>query len=176
VRTFKDSKGRDWKVEVNVAAVKRIKDLADIDLIDSNEGAVFHRLAEDPIALCDVIYAVCKPQADADGITDEEFGSAMGGDVIDAATEAFLEELIDFFPSRRRPIHKKALAKYRKLEGMALASADKALEGDTLEKALAKELEDHDLEASIRQSFENARTTGPASTASPEASASTPDP
>jgi len=53
------------------------------------------------VLLCDVVYAVCKPEADAQGVRDEEFGKAMAGDAIEHATKALLEELVGFSPSPR---------------------------------------------------------------------------
>jgi hypothetical protein len=48
-----------------------------------------------------VVYAVCKPEAEAKGVSDEEFGRAMAGDAIEQATRALLEDLVGFSPSRR---------------------------------------------------------------------------
>jgi hypothetical protein len=55
----------------------------------------------DPVLLCDVIYAACKPQADERQVSDEAFGASMAGDAIEHATAALLEELVDFCPSPR---------------------------------------------------------------------------
>jgi hypothetical protein len=51
------------------------------------------------VLLCDVIYGVCKPQADEQNISDEDFGRAMAGDAIEHATRALLDELVGFSPS-----------------------------------------------------------------------------
>jgi len=51
--------------------------------------------------LCDVIYCVCKPQADAENITDTQFAQAMAGDVIAHAKTALVEELVNFSPDPR---------------------------------------------------------------------------
>ena len=48
-----------------------------------------------------MLYVVCKTEADANGVTDEQFGEAMAGDAIDQATKALLEEIVDFSPSPR---------------------------------------------------------------------------
>lgn len=110
MKTFTDTNGRTWSVALNIAAVKRVRDLAGVDLLapagqaagaDDAGETVITRLAGDPVLLCDVVYAVCKPEADAADIRDEDFGRAMAGDAIDAATRALLEELADFFPNRR---------------------------------------------------------------------------
>jgi len=63
--------------------------------------AADYRLIADPVLLVDVLYVVCKEQADDANVTDEQFGRSMAGDAVDAATRAFLEELADFTPSPR---------------------------------------------------------------------------
>src|SRR5687767_1850112 len=120
MKTFQDNAGRTWTVQVNVDAIKRVRDLAKVDLLEVVEGKLIERLVSDPILLCDVLYCVCKVEADAQGISDGDFGRAMGGDAIDGATAALLEELVGFFPQGRRKVLAKALAKLRNLEGTAL--------------------------------------------------------
>ncbi len=101
MKSFTDNAGRDWTVEVNVSALKRIKGLTGTDLLEAIDGPLVERLIRDPILLCDVVYAACKPQADERGVGDEDFGRAMAGDAIDRATAALLEELVAFCPSPR---------------------------------------------------------------------------
>jgi hypothetical protein len=103
MHTFKDNQGREWTVEITVAAIKRVRGLAGVDLMEVLEGSngLIERLVRDPVLLCDVIYAACKPQADERQISDEAFGASMAGDAIEHATAALLEELVDFCPSPR---------------------------------------------------------------------------
>lgn len=103
MHTFKDNGGREWTVEVNVAALKRVRGLTGTDLMQVVEGTggLIERLIRDPVLLCDVVYTVCKPEADQRGVSDEEFGRAMAGDAIEHATAALLEELVSFCPSPR---------------------------------------------------------------------------
>src|SRR5262245_53265230 len=103
MKTFNDNAGRLWNVEVNVAAIKRVRGLAQVNLLEIIEGTLIEKLVRDPVLLCDVIYALCKPQADSltPPVTDEEFGRAMAGDAIEHATAALLEELVSFCPSPR---------------------------------------------------------------------------
>ena len=104
MKTFTDNAGRDWVIEINVASLKQVKGLTGTDLIAlavSMDTSVAERLASDPILLCDVLYAVCKPQADERGVSDEEFGRAMAGDAIESATVALLEDIVGFCPSPR---------------------------------------------------------------------------
>jgi len=114
MRTFQDSAGRTWTIAVTVDAVKRVRDLLKEDLLDIER--VFPRLLADPILLCDVVYCVCKPQADAERITDVDFARAMAGDVIAHAKAALVEELVDFFPEpSQRETLRLAIRKYDEL-------------------------------------------------------------
>ncbi len=140
MKTFVDNAGRTWTVAVNVDAIKRVRDLATVNLLEVIEGKLLERLIGDPVLLCDVIYAVCKPEADAKSVTDVDFGRAMAGDAIDGATTALLEELVDFFPQGRRRVLAKALAKLRKFETAALNAVETRLDSPELEKRLAADL------------------------------------
>jgi len=114
MRTFQDSAGRTWTVAVNVDAVKRVRDLLKEDLLDIEQ--TLPRLLVDPILLCDVVYCVCKPQADAEKISDVDFARAMAGGTIAQAKAALLEELVDFFPEpSQRETLRLAIAKYNQL-------------------------------------------------------------
>lgn len=99
MKTFQDNAGRTWTVAINVDAVKRVRDLLKEDLLDVEN--VLKRLMIDPILLCDVIYCVCKPQADSEKVSDADFARAMAGDVIAQAKTALVEELVLFSPDPR---------------------------------------------------------------------------
>lgn len=99
MRQFQDNAGRTWTVGVNVSAIKRVRGLTGVDLLGIADGSLIRELATDPVKLCDVIYAVCQPEAEMQGVSDEDFGRAMAGDAIEQATEALMQELLNFCPS-----------------------------------------------------------------------------
>ncbi len=118
MRTFVDVAGRTWTIAVNVDAIKRVRDLLKEDLLDIER--VFPRLMVDPILLCDVVYCICKPQADLEKISDADFARAMAGQALAAAKQALIEELIDFFPEpSQQEMIRLALAKYNELSRKA---------------------------------------------------------
>ena len=127
MKSFTDNKGRTWTLDVTVATVKRVRSLCRVDLnsiveLDKNNrpsAELLERLSSDPVLLVDVLYAVCKPQADKQNITDEDFGEAMAGDAIEHATTALLEEVIDFFPEAKRLVMQKILSASRRFEAAA---------------------------------------------------------
>jgi len=115
MKTFTDNQGRNWSIVVNVSTVKRVRSMLKIDLLSIlvDEGKLIEQLNTDDVLLCDIIYALVKPDADARQISDEDFGAAMAGDAIGAATAAFLDELADFFPEPKRRLLKRLLATLR---------------------------------------------------------------
>jgi hypothetical protein len=103
MRTFIDNAGRTWTIAINVAAIKRVRGLLGVDLFKLVDDGFqpLSRLVSDPVQLADVLYCLCKGEADAKGISDEDFGRALAGDAITLAADAFVEELVDFFPDAR---------------------------------------------------------------------------
>jgi len=137
MRTFKDNAGRTWTISLTVAAVKRVRDLAKLDLLDLANGRVFERLVADPVTLCDALYAACKPQADAEGITDEQFGEAMAGDAIEHASKALVEELIQFFPNaRERAALSRVVQTMDAAMDRARSTVERRIESGEIERAI----------------------------------------
>jgi hypothetical protein len=158
MRTFQDSAGRTWTVAVTVDAVKRVRDLLKEDLLDIER--TFPRLLLDPILLCDVVYCICKPQADAEKITDVDFARAMAGERIAQAKAALVEELVDFFPEpSQRETLRLAIEKYGQLNQRAAALVKAKLDRTDLPQEIEAAL------SAIGDSF----------TSLPESSASPPD-
>lgn len=141
MKTFNDNAGRSWTIQINVDAIKRVRDLVSVNLLEVVDGKLLDRLIGDPILLCDVIYAVCKVDADHKNISDVDFGRAMAGDAIETATTALLEDLVDFFPLARRKVLSKALSKLQALQTAALNAVDAKLDSPELEKQLQAELQ-----------------------------------
>lgn len=140
MKTFTDNAARTWTVSINVDAIKRVRDLAGVNLLDVVDGKLLEQLTSDPILLCDCLYSVVKPEADARKISDVDFGRSMGGDAIDAATTALLEELVDFFPSARRTVLAKAMAKLKTLQSKALAAVETRLDSSELDALMETQL------------------------------------
>lgn len=162
MRTFKDNAGRQWSVEINVATLKRVRGLTGTDLMQVIEGTLIEKLIRDPVLLCDVVYAICKPEADTrtPPVSDEEFGRAMAGDAIEAATTAVLEELVGFCPSPRD----------RANLGRVLQATTKVME--RARDLVERKLDSGELD---RLADRLLATAGGSSGSVPESSASTPD-
>jgi len=102
MHTFTDTAGRTWTLTVHVDALKRVRALVGVDLVEAVTGDLWARLLADPVLLCDVCFALAKPEADAQKVSDEAFGRSMAGDALGTALAALQEELLGFFPSHQR--------------------------------------------------------------------------
>ena len=159
MKTFKDNLDRSWDISINVAAVKRVRDLVGVDLLEIVDGSLIEKLIRDPVLLCDIVYAVCKPQADEQDppVTDEEFGRAMAGDAIEHATTALLEDLVSFCPSPRD----------RTNLGRVLEATNRVM--DRARDLIEEKLDNGELERMAEQALVSA---GSSSGSAPESSAS----
>jgi hypothetical protein len=110
MKCFKDSKARTWDITVNVGTAKAVKDLTTVNLFDlySTEA---QKVFSDPCLLVNVLYVLCKKQAEDRKISDVEFGECLVGDSIEEAATSLLQEVAHFFPKSRREIMEKMLEK-----------------------------------------------------------------
>ncbi len=149
MKSFTDNTGKSWLINVNVGTIKRVRALCNVDLaniISIENGAIpkvdlLEKLAGDPVLLVDVLYAICKEEADKLNISDEDFGRAMAGDAIEHATTALLDEVIDFFPEAKRQVFQKILNATRRFQNKSKIALQTILENPNFDKEIDKELE-----------------------------------
>ena len=148
MKTFTDNMGRTWTLVVNVATIKRVRALCGVDLnsiVEVEDGKpsakLLERLSGDPVLLVDVLYAVCRPECEQKGVSDEDFGAAMAGDAVEQATDALLDEIVDFFPAAKRKAFQRILCASRRFGEAARRRLEATLADGRLEDALVSELE-----------------------------------
>ena len=149
MRSFVDKNGRSWSVVVNIGAVKRVRALCELNLlelisVDENgktDSKTLDRLSGDIVLLVDVLYAVCKPEADKNGISDEQFGEAMSGDVIENASRVLLDEVVDFFPEAKRRVFRKVLDATRRFEEAGQAKLREFVESNAFDKLIESRMQ-----------------------------------
>lgn len=137
--SFKDRLDRQWLVDIDVAAIKRVRDLSGINL-----GTVLQdgmkplvELLSDPITFTNVVYCLCKPQADDKKISDEDFGRGLAGESLDDCITAFQDALIDFFPKRQGSILKMMIDKGSQLQAPLAKELERIVDRE-IEKTLTK--------------------------------------
>jgi hypothetical protein len=169
MKSFKDTAGLSWSVSVNVGSIKRVRTMADVDLLAIADGKMIDRLYQDPIALVDVLWAICQPEVVQRQTTPEQFATAIAGDVLDDATTALVEDLRDFFPKSRRAVLGQVILKIQEGSARATELATAKIAGMDIAGIVAKAMERAENSEPLKQSGDTAGS-------SPEPSESTPIP
>lgn len=149
MHSFTDNNGHSWSLVVNIGTIKRVRALCNVNILDviniGDDGEInsdlLSQLARDPVLLVDVLYAVCKPEADTLNITDEAFGGSLSGDCITTAAEALVEEIIDFFPNPKRQICRKILSGVRSFQGKNQQRLNELCNSNEIEKEIESVLQ-----------------------------------
>jgi hypothetical protein len=143
--SFKDTEGRAWSLDLTIGSIKRVKSITDIDLLNIQDGSTLVELSRDPFKLVDMLWAIIQPQAVALNVTDEQFGSSMGGMALRDASEAFLASITSFFQQWSPSLGATLSKLHSKISEMDLRAAEltKAKMADprvdaALEKSFAK--------------------------------------
>ncbi|RMF73574.1 MAG: hypothetical protein D6744_15460 [Planctomycetota bacterium] len=148
-----------------------MKNLVGVNLLEVFDGELLARLADDPVLLVNTLYAVCRPQAEERGISDETFGELLVGDAIEAAAAALVRGIADFFPKDRRTVLMRLWAATQKTRSEAIRMATAKLDSPLIDEAIKKAVQQSSDEIDRRL-----RSFGDSSGSSPESSASIPDP
>jgi hypothetical protein len=128
---FTDDKGICWNLRIAVNEMRKLKD-AGVNIMSPDGGGIM-ALADDPVLLFDAIWVLIERQAIERGISQQQFYDDMTGDVIEVATNAMLDAIIDFFPQARRAVLQKSLQKSREIQAAILAQASAKLDAITAE-------------------------------------------
>lgn len=97
--SFQDRHGKTWSMSITVATVKKVLDKTGVNLANILDDKMkpLAGLLSDTIKLVDVCWVCCEETG-----TEAEFADGLAGDAFEKCTNAFLEELIAFFPKRQR--------------------------------------------------------------------------
>lgn len=130
MHAFKDTAGREWKIEANFGSYARVKTATGVKLYDiATEDRQSLVQLTDAFTLGSVIWSMIEPQAEARGLTPEQFYEAVDGQVLNDAYSALIDEMIFFCPTRQRKVLELAVAKLRAAD----AKADRALDESLVE-------------------------------------------
>lgn len=101
---FTDNGGRWWAVVLDADAVGRVRAAAGgVDLApDGPDGVDRAMAAIGPRTLADILHAACRPDAEARGLTRDQFARAIYGAAADRATTALVTAVIETRPPQLR--------------------------------------------------------------------------
>ena len=166
-----DAENRTWSTAISVNAIRRVKELVGVNLLEVFDGEMLARLADDPVLLVNTLYAVCKPQADERDVSDEAFGELLVGDTIELAAAALVRGIADFFPKDRRAVLDRLWAATKRTRTEAIRMATDKLDSPLVEQAITGAIRKASDEIDQRL-----RSYGDTSGSSQESSASSPAP
>jgi len=178
MKEFRDDQGRPWMVAITVAAAERVRGLVTVDVtedVEQSDGTVSRQTRKAPLDIIDtssiantlqilrsqygtvgeVLYAICRKQAEEKKISREDFLDGLRGDAIEAGVKAIEEELVDFFPPRLRKMVGLLATKMDEVATQMLDQAEARMQAATAASLLEQ--------------------SGTQSTRPPESSASTPE-
>ena len=144
MREFKDDEGRPWRLALTCSAVMRVRDNVTIDVDGEKRpfkienvadvSTTFHVLRTQCTVLAETLHAILCKQVEEKKLTKDDFFEGLRGDALESAGKALEEELIDFFPQRRRPLARlTAEAHEQRMEAViaeAVAQMQMALTGE----------------------------------------------
>lgn len=130
---FATKDGKTWRIEVNVGTVKRVREMAGVNVLALlDDATTVTSVFSDHVKLAEVLAACVQPQIAAARVSVDDFFAAIDGTVIETATEALVREVANFFQEPRRSILLKALdkvtAKVKAASAEGAAEALKALD------------------------------------------------
>jgi len=140
---FTDSQGDGWSLAITIGTAKRAKEHLAVDLLQPLEGSppLLTRLSTDLIFLCDLLFAICQPQAEQRQLTDVQFAERLAGEALQGAHEALMEGLVDFFRQLRRPDVVAAIDKQREVIRRAVELAEQTVQSNEFDRLIDRELQ-----------------------------------
>jgi len=141
-KSFRDSEGRQWDVEVDVVTIKRVRDSLGVNLLElATEESKLPERFNDPVFCVDVLYTLCRDQADKRNVSDEKFGRSLTIDAIEEASDALMEGVIDFFRRDVRAAYRKVLDATRKVRAAHAKKLTEAMEAPDFDRMLEAKIE-----------------------------------
>lgn len=108
LKTFKDANGESWRIKITIGKVKEVRDNVNddegkaVDLFDYVNGNLAYLLFIDPVLFGDVLWTLCKDEAEGRKLTKEAFQDLLSGETLEQAERAFMEAFADFFPQAQK--------------------------------------------------------------------------
>lgn len=142
--TFQDSAGRQWDLEISLAAAKRIDSCDFSELIEEEISFLepppkfFELVLQKTSLQFAIIWCIIQPQAMKLGLDQDAFCEGIKPAVLTPAKQALWRAIADFFPHLRT-----SLVRLAEIHSKHLLKADQKLAelGDKVEKLSDQELD-----------------------------------
>ena len=134
---YTDTQGLEWDLTINAGIYMMLQDIdIDITTIFSGEDNTLEEMimGDRMMDILGVMGMICEKQFEARGMTKDDFYNSMDGEVIERATLAFLQAVINFSAAPKR---QGMLAVLAQVQGAAMLTGEKIAE-----KVSSKEMTD----------------------------------
>ena len=171
---FTDERGRVWRIELNYSLAKRLRDVTGLDFVNYQDGKALLAIHDSDEKLVQVLWLLCEPQAQAAGVSEEEFGAGLGGDALEQGIEALEQALLNF----SRPAKRQAIAAIRDKAHELVAAqtnlTETKLRSPKVTEFLAAKLAEAsaEIDRRIDEQMRTPATSGSSGTSGPASSAS----
>jgi hypothetical protein len=139
--SFTDRAGRTWFLELNYGLARQIHKDHQVDFANAHNGEALRKLASDDELLVTVLFALVEQQAEACGVTPEQFAEGLDGATFEQAGEAIGQMIALFTRPTIRPVVEEMLAQGRAGRQAAVELATAKLRGPEAQAAIARELD-----------------------------------
>ena len=95
----------------------------------------------DVVLLADVLYVLCKDEAEKLHVSDEDFGRSLNEESLAAGFDAMLDGLVDFFQKSRRDLYRKVLTTGRAILSRKQQEAAAAIASPEVDRMLEEAIE-----------------------------------
>lgn len=92
MKYFDDKNGNRWSIDLSVGHLLDIKSQLKIDLLDDGS-----QIPGDLSSWVSILYIVLEEQIEQRSMKPRDFAKLLGGEVLQVAVDAFMEEYADFF-------------------------------------------------------------------------------
>ena len=142
MKIFRDTKNREWKLELNCDTIQAAKEALGINVLDIEdpESGLLAELIAFPPMCCKIIQALIVDQLTAAKVEEKDFRQSMDGDALGNAMEALRAEIVNFFPKSRRPLLAEVRAKQRAVEVKGVEVALAKINDPKLMEAVERDL------------------------------------
>lgn len=102
--SFNDRHGRQWILEFTLGSLARVKTETGVDLLTFHQpdSPALRAMATDPWKLLEVLVSLLRPQLEQKGVSEEAFGDSLLEEHVQAAVEALLTGMVDYYPPAKR--------------------------------------------------------------------------
>lgn len=99
--------GKVW--EIPTIDLPTVRDVRQAIAVNLSRQEDFERIMDDPLLAIDILQILCRKQIETRNLSAKEFDLIFDGDGLEAARDALVRAIVDFFPRARREAFEKLL-------------------------------------------------------------------